>query len=402
MRLAALVLTAFLTAAAPASADAPARAGDAVVLQLDRAGKRALRGVTVRPVAPATSGRPGLRLPAKTVAVRGGVATVELSGALRFRSGRRGATATALRLTASATSSALSAKLGRSRVTLFAARGRPTLGASSVALTGARAALAPAAATRLKRALRLKRAPSARAVGRLTLTAGAVTPPAAPAPVVITPAAAAPAPTATPAPPPAAPRCADRFAATPAGSTDWFACDLPGQNDLKSWTDYIQGPWPSACDLGGGSVTASGGAQRVVPAAAYDHRFPADAERHPDGSATIRLQGTVAYRLPAHGIEESIGAFVIEVAADGRSGQVFADGRSNDGGGMTCDSTPAAYADEHVLDLDFSGVAPVTSGGVTRWIHVPATTVAGEKWIGGSPRYAGRPWGSFTIALPAT
>jgi len=177
MRLAALVLTALLTAAvaaggsvSTAAAGEPVgtRAGDAVVLTLDSAGKRALRGLTVRPVAPASSGRAGLRLPAKTVALGGGVATVELAGALRFRAGRRSTTATALRLTASATSSTLSAKLGRSRVTLFSARGRPALDASSVALADARTALAPAAATRLKQALRLKRAPSARAVGKLT------------------------------------------------------------------------------------------------------------------------------------------------------------------------------------------------------------------------------------------
>jgi hypothetical protein len=272
-------------------------------------------------------------------------------------------------------------------------------------LTRARTALAPAAATRLKQALRLKRAPSARAVGRLTLTAGFAAPPAAPAPApaVILPAATAtPAPTPTPPPgQPAAPPCAERFAATPAGSTDWFACDLPGESDLKSWTDYVQGPWADVCAQGSGSVTASGGAQRVDRAAAYDHRFPAQAQRHPDGSMTIRLAGAVTYRLPAHGIDEAIGAMEIQVAADGRTGKVFADGHSNGGGGMSCGSAPAAYADEHVLTLDFTGIAPVTSGGVTRWIHVPATTVAGPKWVGGSARYAGRSWGSFTIAVPA-
>src|SRR5688500_9468456 len=100
MRVAALVLTALLTAVAAAGGSAStaaagepvaARAGDAVVLSLDSAGRRALRGVTVRPVAPATTGRAGLRLPARTVAMAGGVATVELAGALRFRAGRRSA-----------------------------------------------------------------------------------------------------------------------------------------------------------------------------------------------------------------------------------------------------------------------------------------------------------------------
>jgi hypothetical protein len=198
------------------------------------------------------------------------------------------------------------------------------------------------------------------------------------------------------------PPCHERFAATPAQSTDWFGCDLPGQSDLKSWTDYIQRPFPPTCGaLGNGTVTASGGASRVDPAAAYDHRFRvASADRRLDGSATIRLEGAVTYTMPAHGIDESIGAFRIEIAAGGASGQVFADGRSNATGGMSCGTAATPYAGEHVLDLNLVGITPKTTGGVTRWVHVPATTVAGTKWVGGTS-YAGRPWGSFTIALEA-
>jgi hypothetical protein len=368
-------------ASAPAAAADPARPGDAAVLKL-----KSLRGVAVKALAPATRGRAGLRLPARTVTVAGGVGRVELGGALRFRSGRRSVTVKRLRLTASRTSSSLSGTLGRSRVTLFSARGRPDL-AAGVAVTDARTALTRAAATRLKRALKLKRAPSTSALGTLTLTAASATPPRVEAPVEITPAAPAPPPT----PPVLVPACEDRFTATPAGSVDWFGCDLPAANDLKSWTDYIQRPFPPACAPGVGTVVASGGASRVDPAAAYDHRFPiVAAERRLDGSATIRLQGTVTYAMPAHGIDEAFGSLVIEIAPGGQTGRVLADGRSNDGGGMSCGTVSTSYAGEHVLDLD------LTRG----WVRAPATTVVNPKWIGGSS-YAGRPWGSFTIALPA-
>ncbi len=386
MRLALLVLTAALAIAAPAAAADPARTGDAAVLKL-----KPLRGVTVQAVAPATRGRAGLRLPARTVTVAGGVGRVELGGALRFRSGRRTATVRALRLTASRTSSTLSGKLGRSRVTLFSARGRPEL-VSGVALTGARTALTRAAAARLKRALKLKRKPSTFALGTLAVTAASATPPPVPAPVVITPAAPAATPTPTPAP-----ACDVRFTATPAGSVDWFACDLPGANDLKSWTDYVQRPFPPACAAGTGTVVATGDATRIDTAPANDPRFPnVAAERHPAGSAPIRLRGTVTYTQPAHGIEETISGLVIKIAAGGETGEVFADGSSNGGGGRACGTPATPYTGEHVLDLDLRGVTPTPSG----WVRVPAVTVADPNWIGGS-NYAGRPWGSFTIALPA-
>ncbi|HEX6024941.1 MAG TPA: HtaA domain-containing protein [Solirubrobacter sp.] len=386
MRVALLVLLAVLLVAPYAAAAEPARPSDAAVLTLKK-----LRGVTVGALAPARREGAGFRLPARTVAVGGGVGRVELGGALRFRSGRRSATVSALRLTASRTSSTLSGKLGRSRVTLFSARGRPDL-AGGVTVTKAHAALTRAAAARLKRALKLKRTPST--LGTLTLTASpATSPQPEPAPIVVTP-APTPTPTATPAPANPVPACADRVT-TPAGSVDWIGCDLPGAGDLKSWTDYVQRPFPPACGAGLGTVVASGGAARIDPASAYDHRFGvADAQWHADGSATIRLQGTVSYTMPAHGIEETVSNLVIELAADGQTGRVFAAGSSNGGGGRACSTPATPYTGEHVLDLDLAS----TAGG---WIRASATTVANPKWIGGSDTYAGRPWGSFRIAPPA-
>src|SRR5262245_29245160 len=114
-----------LAAVAALLVPAEARAADAVVLSIKS--RSALRGVTIQPVAPAASDRTAVRLPVKAMTAARGVGTVELGGALRFRAGRRSTTATALRLTTGTTSSALSGKLGRTRVTLFAASGRPVL-----------------------------------------------------------------------------------------------------------------------------------------------------------------------------------------------------------------------------------------------------------------------------------
>ena len=83
------------------------------------------------------------------------------------------------------------------------------------------------------------------------------------------PAAPAPAPPASPTPAPS-PGCSE--SATPTGSVDWYGCRLPGEGDLKSWTNYILRPFPPACAPGDGAVTATGGAQRL--ATVYDHRFP--------------------------------------------------------------------------------------------------------------------------------
>ena len=199
--------------------------------------------------------------------------------------------------------------------------------------------------------------------------------------------------------------CAQRFAATPAGSVDWFGCDLPGNGDLKSWTNYIQRAFPpSPCQGPLGSVTAGGGAARVVASEAYDHRFPiVSGESRDDGSATIVLGGNVTYSLPVHGIEESIGALRIVIAPGGATGIVYADGRAKpfDTSGDACTTPATPYTAEPVLDLDLAGITPVTAGGVKRWIHVPATIAAGTTKIGGGNYRAGSAWGSFTIAVPA-
>jgi Htaa len=337
-----------------------------------------LRGVTLEAVKPASSDRTQVRLPVRSMAVARGVGIVELGGGLRFKAGKRSITATALRLSAGTTSSSLSGKLGKARVTLFAARGRPVLSPGRVAINAAKTALTPAAAAKLKAALKLRRAPSTAALGVLDLAAP-VAPAPAPAPVTTAP---APAPSTTPTPTPE-PGCSE--SATPLGSVDWYGCQLPGEGDLKSWSNYVLRPFPPACGLGAGSITETGGAQRL--ATLFDHRFPVTSTvNHLDGRTTIYLAGTVTYTMPAHGIDESLGELEIELAADRLSGKVFADGRSNPRNATVCPGAATVYADELVLDL-------VPAGG-SRWT---ATIDANTDKVGGGVYGAGAQWGAFVI-----
>ncbi|HEY6890087.1 MAG TPA: HtaA domain-containing protein [Solirubrobacter sp.] len=393
-------------------------------LELSASGKRAL---SARAISVTSAPRGPFEYPTFATGdwTIGSSARITLTGALRFRSGTRTVSATRLSVTISRTSSYVTARLGGSTVRLFTLTPtRPAvLDAANqhASLVGARVALTRAATTRLKSSLRLRRAPTTGTLGKLTVAvARELTQPppvvALPAPAAVeaapsstpTPVATAtPAPTATATPVPET-ACADRFAATPSSSVDWFSCDLGESGTLKSWTNYVQRQFPAVPCAGtpGGTVVAGGGAARVVAGTAYDHRFPVvSGEIRPDGSATITVSGTVTYTMAVHGIDESIGAFRIEIAPGGQSGTVYADGRYKpfEMGGDVCTTAPQDYADVAVLSLDLSGIAPVTTDGVTRWVHVPAkiAPTAGER-IGGGAYAAGSAWGSFTIAVPAT
>jgi hypothetical protein len=358
------------------------------VLQLSERAFKA-DGIALRAVAPARRTQRTVQLPVMGAAG----ATVELGGTLRFSAKQRSVDVKDLSLRVGSSSVAISGRAGTAKLQLFKLTlKRPaTLRDGRISLTGARVALSKAAAAKLKTKLKLRRTPSAKPLGTFQLTWA---PPhdetPAPAPVLTTP-AATPTPTPTPA-------CPD-FAATPANSVDWFGCDLPGAHDLRSWTDYVQRPFPPApCQGPQGTVTASGGAARI--GSANDHRFPIASVGESGGTTTIQLDGQIAYAMPVHGIDEAIGSLTLVLTGD--HGEVLADGHAKDTdmSAAACTTPPEAYTGRHVLDLDLTGIRPVTAGGVKRWVHVPATVVPNTGLIGGG-EYDGRPWGAFTIAVPA-
>jgi len=395
-------LCAFGIAATTPVAASAATTSASATLTLSASGKRALKASSLKLTAKRT-------FPVGDWSV-GSSAKVALDGKLRFTSGKRRVDATRLQVTLGRSSSYVSTRLGRRTVKLLTVQPtRPAVldaDAGRASVNGARVALTRAAARRLKSALKLRRTPTTRTLGTLTLAVEAPPAPApapAPAPLPAPPAPVpTPSPSPTPEPTPDANPCG--FAATPAGNVDWFGCALPGSSDLRSWVDYVQrdfAPIPP-CLAGPSAITASDGATRLVAATAYDHRLPVTSSTlRPDGSATVKLAGTITYSMSAHGIDEAITSLEIEIAPGGRSGTVYASGRAAPRDmGAPCTQPNVDYTREAVLTLDLSATEPVTSGGVTRWVNVPAKVVKDSPWIGGGG-YSERPWGSFTIAVGA-
>ena len=387
-----IAVCALLALPAAASAATPSRAA----FELSAAGKRALAARSL-----SLPSRPTFALGAWSVS---GSAKIALNGSLRFRSGQRKASVTGLQVTIGRTSSYVTGRIGKASLRLFTLTPtRPSVidaPARKASMVGARFALTSAAARRLRSKLKLDRAPSTAELGKFTVGVADLTMTVPPATTLPSPAATpAPTSTPTPSPEPGTP-CDQRFAATPAGSVDWFGCDLPANGDLKSWTNYVQRPLPGPCAGPLGSITESGGATRIVDAT--DHRFPVTASAFGgDGSATITTQGTITYLMPIHGIEESIGGLKLVLDPGGQSGTVYATGGAKEFvmGDEVCTTPVTPYTDQPVLKLDLTGITPVTAGGVKRWIHVPATIATGHKLVGGGFYPAGSSWGSFTIAV---
>ena len=150
--------------------------------------------------------------------------------------------------------------------------------------TGASVALTPAVATRLKQRAQAQARAVDAALGTLALTAASATPPPGPRPRSRPPRRRADRrrprqPTATPGP---ALRRATTFAVTPANSTGLVRLRPARQRRPQELDETTStAPFPPTCGLGSGAVTASGGAQRIEPASAYDHRFPVSVVRAP-------------------------------------------------------------------------------------------------------------------------
>ncbi len=354
---------------------------------------------------------------------RTGDAAVALKGSLRVGVGARETTLTSLRLEFGLVDASMTARLGSKRIAVFeirAVRGKPLRvdgRAGTVRVDHAIVTLAPAAASRLKSVLRLRAMPSSgRSVGTLTLIAAATV--QAPTTKKVAPVAQQQAQPALPqtgtildnpgtggdpppagdttpppgsaAPPPAAtgpqaPTCATDPVL---GTTDWSASGLSGSSDLKSWIDYIyefDGAVYTYCD-----------AIRVDPADPWDYSLPVvSVAQAPDGTVTIAHRGRISYFMAEHGIDMYVENPVVTVAADRASATVTATMQSES---RDHPDDPPVVATLAVMTIDLSAASASSAGGVTTYAGAPAvlTAAGGDAW--GYP--AGRPWGTFTIAVP--
>jgi len=377
--------------ACPAGAAAATPDGSAEIALAGKASERlAAANVRITAGAPADATAGRIRLPVRGVRIAAS-ARLDHAGTLRLRKGKRAVTLRRLRTTLG-DDSRLTALVGDRRIrfaVLAPARSRPlTLdaGAGLAAGRGIRATLTPAAARMLRRALKAKRLRAGRlgtveANGRLV----ADTPPRPADPP-------APAPQPAPSPQPA----------HDIGHTDWVASTLTGSMNLKTFTNYLLTNWPAvppAMESGPGTVVASGGATRIDPANPYDHRLEIHAaEREPDGAVRITHAGRVDYRLPAHSIDNRIADPEVVIAPGGASAKVYADGHATSM--SSAGAPPVPFTDEHVLDLDLSGIpSEVGADGTRTWHDVPAVISAtGQEELGYGP---GSAWGAWTITVPA-
>ena len=154
-----IAVCALLALPAAASATTPSRAA----FELSTAGKRALAARSL-----SLPSKPTFALGAWSVS---GSAKIALRGSLRFRSGKRKVSVTGLQVTIGRTSSYVSGRIGKTSLRLFTLTPtRPSVidaPGRKASMLGARFALTSAAARRLRSKLKLDRAPSTAALGKL-------------------------------------------------------------------------------------------------------------------------------------------------------------------------------------------------------------------------------------------
>ncbi len=344
------------------------------------------QGVNVRAVAPARGDRTRLTFPLAGVE-DGPALTLVYRGGLRLTNGPRSAVVRGFRVTLGRRA-ALSVRLGRLRAKGLAfASGRPAVNRErgTARLLGVRLGLTRKGALAVRRELGLQRLPAG-TLARASFRAGFEGRPETPAPTQ-----PGPTPQPAPAPEPAPPALS---------TTVWESSHLPGCSscDLKSFIKYILGGPPGSGV--GASVTPAGGADWLHPqrhpARDFDYTLPAVSSSTAGGVTTVEHTGEIRYHKPQHFLDNRIRNLEFEIPSVGTAGRVLADGQHT--ARFDPSQAPVPYADEHVMNLDLSGVTPTPVPGGLVYREVPATVAeTGQDELGYE---TGRPWGRFTITVP--
>lgn len=407
---------------APAVAAAPARSTVKIALASPAKGKSkpTFSGVALSARSPARVTRSAITLTGGTPRF-GTSAKLSLGGRLVLRRGRRSVTLTSLQLIVTGTRTRLSARVGRTRVTILESRtGTKTAGrTSAVKLRRGSLKLTSAGAKALGRRLRV-RLKAKRTLGVVsgTLrpdpgpTVGSSAPPVAtPAPAPVTPVApatvvpapAAPAPV-TPAPVIPAPDpepvvnaftapCLATPAALPAAGPGTPApAPLPALAPTaavaatsslawgvrESWRWYLKnlGGLTAAWD----GATAGPDVVSAMGPAYGSYTFPGttggvyEQALDPAGDrAIVPLRGRVDFCHGTHRFRITLSRLTAVI--DGANSRIVADADTNHDGTLS----PNERVD--VASLNLAGIVPVRSGSTVTWTAVPATFTEGGSGV---------------------
>lgn len=399
-----------LPASAGAAAAKPAAGTVTLSVSASAPATAALRRakVTVAGVSPAKASRTRWTLPVNGKPVTT-ARSVALGGRLRFARGKRKVTFTALRLSLGAKPT-ISGTTGKRRVTVLTLSGTPVRSATAgtISLRGSRVSLAATGARVLRSGLKVPGVKAGRLGTATVAVRGATAAPKAPAtptpvtptpktPAVVTPPVVAPpvvTPPVTPTPDPPAPTT-PCWAPTPAGNTDWVACDGTVGGNLWGWVNYI---------TNGGTIEATDGAALVAPGNKYDYRLGVASTpvESGDGTVTISHAGGFRYWLPVHFLDISIVNLRIRVAADRASAVVIVDGSYTPWpAAVNVPPVPVPVVDAVVMTVDLTAARSRTAvDGVTTYELAPAALTSEGRRIWGDFYPVGSRFGAFTVAVP--
>lgn len=346
--------------------------------------------VTVSAVRPASASRTRWTMPVGGTPALD-AASVDLSGRLRFARGKRSVTFTSLRLSLGKKPT-VSGAVGKRRVTILTLSGAPKrdTGARTISLKNAQASLSPAAVRTLRSGLSSSRLKAGR-LGKLTVAVRVPAAPVTPSPEVPAPPPTVPTPPLPIDPTPELP-AASCWAATPAGSTDWIACDPVSGGNLRTWITYV---------TGGGTVDATDGATRVTAGKPYDYRLGAPVTTPGvDGRVTVAHTGRIAYSYPMHMIDMWVENLRFDVAADRTSARVVVDASYPSFANPS--DPPVLRSDVEVMTVDLTAARSKTpaAGGATTYELAPAKLTADGRTVWSDFYEVGAAFGAFTITVP--
>lgn len=378
-----LATAALALAITPAAAAAPVKGKATLTLGSGKAGK-ALKKQRVKlvRVAPAKVKRlKGKRfrvnLPARSVNGKAGRAA--LKGGLKFKRGKRALPARNLVVAVKGRTVRVTAKLGGSKVKLFAGKGKTSKVNGDVVrvkVSGAKLKLTGKASKMIKRKLKLKRKVPAAAYGKIQLNASrGVTPGPIPDPD--------PDPDPDPSTDPYLEQCGLAVTTKVTGSLPAASPlpDMVGAKPLAASTPDIKWGFKASFRgyMGGtGSLHAVSGAGRDGAGPIAGFTFPAEDGQYlvndpadtSDDQAVINGKGAAVFCNPGHGFGVAIANPTIVI--DGTDTRIVADVDTNYFGTWT----PAQRVDLAELDLD--GISPFynRSGTEITWQNIPAKLTA--------------------------